>query len=119
MSFASGPSIIAAKSRGTLISYTDTQSATTVFTVQRAIGTGVISHGKCVKPSAKHKGRKCTRYQKVGRFKHADAAGLNRFRFTGRVGGKRLRRGRYRLISRPVNAAGKAGPSHTNFFTII
>jgi hypothetical protein len=117
--FASGSTIVAAKARGTLISYTDTQSATTVFTVQRAIGTGVISHGKCVKASPKSKGRKCIRFRKVGRFKHADTAGLNRFRFTGRVGGKRLRPGRYRLISRPVNAAGKAGRSHTNFFTII
>lgn len=117
--FSSGPSIVAAKVRGTLISYTDTESATTVFKVQRAVGTGVLSHGKCVKASSGHKGRKCTRYQKVGRFKHADSAGLNRFRFRGRIGGKTLRPGHYRLISRPVNADGKAGRSHTNFFTII
>jgi hypothetical protein len=119
MAFSSGPSIVAAKARGTLISYTDNQSATTVFKVQRAVGTGVISHGKCVKASSAHTGRKCIRFRKVGRFKHHDSAGLNRFRFTGRVGGKKLRPGRYRLISRPVNAAGKAGSSHTNFFTIV
>jgi hypothetical protein len=75
--------------------------------------------GKCVKPSATRRGHKCTRYQKVGRFKHADNAGLNRFRFTGRLHGKALRRGHYRLLSKPVNSAGESGRSHTNFFTIV
>jgi hypothetical protein len=102
--FSTGPPIVAAKTRGTLVSYTDTESARTVFKVQRCV---------------KRKGGKCVRYRTIGRFKHADGAGLNRFRFTGRIGGKALRAGHYRLTSRPVNSAGKAGPGHTNLFTIV
>ncbi len=59
---------------------------------------GRISGGRCVKATkANRSHRRCTRWTTVGRFTHADAAGPNRLRFTGRVKGRKLARGRYRL----------------------
>ena len=117
--FPSGPSVKTATARGTIISYTDSQAATTTFVVRQPAGKGVLSGGKCVKPKhgAAH-GKTCTRYKTVGSFRHTDLAGKNRFRFTGRVRGRALKPGRYQLLSTPRNSAGESGTSHTNNFTI-
>ena len=106
----SGGSVVAAavKKRkfGGIISYTESRPATTTFTVQRP-ATGRRVGGRCVKPTKSNRSRKrCTRFVALGSFKHADAVGANRFRFTGRVRGHKLRAGRYRLRAVPRNAAG-------------
>jgi hypothetical protein len=51
----------------------------------------------------------------VGSFTHADVAGANRFRFTGRVGGRKLRPGSYRLRAVARNAAGVGPPAFKPF----
>jgi hypothetical protein len=43
------------------------------------------------------RGRRAPRV--VGRFTHAGRAGENAFVFTGRIGGRALRPGRYRLVA--------------------
>lgn len=45
--------------------------------------------------------RPCTRTRWAGSFSRSFKAGSNRFRFTGRVGGRRLAAGRYRLVAAP------------------
>jgi hypothetical protein len=109
-----------AKARGTTVTYTDTEAATTTFTVRRQIGAGVLAHGRCVaRPhGASSHGKRCTRFSTLGTFSHADVAGPNRFRFTGRVRGSALKPGSYQLLSAPSNAAG-TGATHTNSFTIV
>jgi hypothetical protein len=96
----SGPAATAARRRapiGTTISWRDGATATATFVVQRPAN-GRISGGRCVKATrANRSHRRCTRWSTVGRFTHADAAGPNRLRFTGRVRGRKLARGRYRL----------------------
>ena len=96
----SGPGAIAARRRapiGTTISWRDGATATATFVVQRP-AKGRISGGRCVKATrANRSHRRCTRWTTVGRFTHADAAGPNTLRFTGRVRGRKLARGRYRL----------------------
>jgi hypothetical protein len=53
-----------------------------------------------VKPGRRSKhAKRCTRYVKVGAFSHSDRAGANGVHFTGRVGGKALRPGKYELIA--------------------
>jgi len=107
--------------RGTTVTYSDTQAATTTFTVRHQLGRGVLSHGKCLAPphrKAVH-GKRCTRVSTVGSFAHVDVAGANRFRFTGRVRGRALAPGSYQLVSAPTNAAGKTGASHVNAFKIV
>ena len=45
----------------------------------------------------------CTRYTKIpGTFARSRAAGLDRFTFSGRIGGRALRRGAYRLLVTPA-----------------
>ena len=120
---SSGPPVIARTAKGTTISYTDTQVARTTFVVRRPAGKGVLAHGKCVKPPRKRKGgsrgKSCTLYTIFGSFTHADTAGANRFRFSGRLGGRALKPGSYQLVSAPTNASGKTGPTHVNNFKIV
>ena len=44
-----------------------------------------------------------------GSFTHRGATGANSFKFTGRVGGKTLAPGSYRLNALPVDAARNVG----------
>ncbi len=98
---------------GTTVSYSDSQSASTVFTVLR--GRPGIERGKhgCVKSPLGHgrRGKHCTRYVRIGSFVHRDSSGANRFRFTGRVSGRALRPGRYLLQALPRVAGHTAKPS--------
>ena len=53
-----------------------------------------------------------------GSFTRAGLAGTNTFRFTGRLNGKRLRPGRYRLVATPT-ANGKTGRAASASFRIV
>jgi hypothetical protein len=83
---------------GTGVSYVDSEPAMTTFTVQRAVA-----------------GPRGTRYVGVGSFAHADVAGANRFRFIGRVRGRALAPGRYRLQAIPHNSGGSGPPAYRKF----
>jgi streptogramin lyase len=114
---ARGGSVASARRAGAIVSYTDSQQARTSFTVQRP-GAGRRQGHACRKPTRRNRhGKRCTRYLRVGSFTHADAAGPNRFRFTGRVHGRKLKPGRYRLRGIPTDAAG-AGPAAAKAFRI-
>lgn len=78
------------KRRGARISYRASESATVRFSVERR---------------TRRRGGK--RYVKVrGTFVHAGEAGKNSFRFTGRVNGRLLPRGMYRLEATAIDRAG-------------
>jgi hypothetical protein len=120
-SFAAGPSgatISSAKAKyGTLVSYRDSQAATAVFTVLR-VSTGRKQAGSCHKPSkANRKGRPCTLLVALASFSHSDAAGAEHFHFSGRLKGKKLAKGTYRLQAVPRNPAG-IGKAVVHSFTI-
>ena len=91
--------------RGTTITYTDSQPATTTFTVQRRTA-GVRKGNSCVAASKRRsetKRKRCTRYVTAkGYFSHHDKAGMNSLRWTGALAGKPLPAGSYRLIARPA-----------------
>jgi hypothetical protein len=118
----SGASIARAKkaARGTTISFGASQSAVTTFAVQRP-HKGFRSKGRCRsrRPKGVKKPRRCTRYTGAGSFQYAGLAGANRFHFTGRVKGKPLRAGRYRLRARARNDAGQIGAALTKPFRIL
>lgn len=109
-----------AKPTGTKISYTDNEAGTTTtFSVQKP-AKGARKGRSCVKRTKKlRKAHSCTRYVAVGKFKRTDTAGANSFTFTGRVGGKTLKPGSYRLVATPRNTAGKVGKALTKSFRII
>jgi hypothetical protein len=107
---ASGATIARAARTGTTVNYSDTEAATTIFTVSRLL-VGVPRGRRCLTPPkhARSKGGKsCTRLQRVGSFTDADRAGRNSFRFTGRLAGGRLSPGRYQLAATP-RAPGATG----------
>ena len=124
----SGPSALAAKrkrkrSYGAKVTYTLNEAASVRFTVQRRSDGRKVRHGKkttCDRPTKRNrKKHRCARYTTLkGSFTRAGLAGTNRFRFTGRLRGKRLRPGKYRLVATPT-ANGTTGRAATANFRII
>ena len=108
-----GSSVSAAKGkgRGTNVSYSDSVAATTTFTVQRQVRGFTVGHGCFAHKPSKHHGKlhRCTKLVLVGHFSHHDVAGANTFHFTGRVNGKPLRAGRYRLRAVARSPEGQIG----------
>jgi streptogramin lyase len=71
------------RARGTVVSFRLDRRASVRFSARRCLN------------------RRCTRQRLVGGFTRSSPAGANRFRFTGRIAGRRLARGRYRLVATP------------------
>jgi len=124
----SGPSALAAKKKhkrayGAKVTYTLNVAAGVRFTVQRPAAGRKVKHGRkttCDRLTRKNrKKKKCTRYITLrGSFTRTGRAGTNKFRFTGRLNGKRLAPGKYRLVATP-KANGKTGRAATASFKII
>jgi hypothetical protein len=115
----SGASVSAAaakrKKYGAKISYHDSQVATATFTVLRPTS-GRMQGRSCRKPSKHNKhGRLCTLYVPVGSFTHADKAAANSFHFSGRLKGKRLAPGTYRLQAIAHDTAGNGATVEKGF----
>lgn len=104
-------------SSGTTIAFTDTLAATTRFVVLAATP-GLRSGGRCVRAGHGVTGPACTLYVAVGGFRHADVAGANRLRFSGRLAGRRLTPGVYELRVTP-RIAGHTGATLTASFRIV
>lgn len=118
-----GPSALSPTSHlrfGTIVSYTLNQPASVQFEVTRMLAGRRGGGGRCVAPGrSNHGARKCTRLVAVrGTFTRSGVVGVNRFRFTGRIGGVRLRPGAYRLSAVP-SAGGTRGAPATIGFRII
>jgi hypothetical protein len=115
-----GPSALAAKRRryGTQVRYTLNEAAVVRFTVVQP-EPGRSSHGRCAKPTkANRRARGCTRTVTLrGSFTRSGVAGVNSFRFTGRLQGRRLKRGKYELVATP-SAGGKTGRAKSAPFQI-
>ena len=77
--------------RSVTLRYTLSEAATVTFRLQRKAG------------------RRWVRVR--GTLRDAGEAGANRKRFTGRLAGRRLRRGTYRLIATARDATGNTGPA--------
>jgi hypothetical protein len=103
---AAEPLAGAAARRGTTFLYELSEAATVRFAIRRR-QPGRRVAGKCVKPTRSNRGkRRCARFVKVGAFTHAGSAGANAKAFSGKLGTRRLRVGRYRVRLTAVDAAG-------------
>jgi hypothetical protein len=113
-----GPSAVSAGSckTGAIISYSGSRPATTTFTVQRPHA-GRRSGRNCVRLTQRTTNcASCRLYIEVGSFTHADdAIGTNHFRFTGRINGRKLPPGPYRLRAVPRNALGNGPAVYESF----
>jgi hypothetical protein len=98
------------------VSYSLDIAAGVRFTVERAQG-GRRVGGRCVKATTRNRTRtRCTRYVRVRRsFKRTRQAGADRFRFTGRLAGRALAPGRYRLVATPTANSKVGGPGRASF----
>jgi hypothetical protein len=105
--------------RGTRVSYLLSEAATTRFRVERALP-GRRSGGRCVRPrrGTQHRAA-CVRWVYVrGSFTRSAGPGAVSFRFAGRIGGRRLPPGRYRLLAAPRDALGSAGADKRTAFRV-
>jgi hypothetical protein len=117
---SSGPAARPAKvSVGTTVSYTLNTGASVRFTVARLLP-GRRVKGRCVKPTRRNRGApKCKRRVRVrGSFTRTGSAGPNSFRFMGRMGGRKLKPGDYRLMGTPT-ANGVRGRATSARFHIV
>ncbi len=119
----SGSSAIDASASGTYIIYTDSQAATTTFTVQRKLAGVYRGAGKsrvCARAPKHHRhgAKRCTYMKTLGSFTHSDAIDTNALRFTGRVDGKTLAPGSYRLSAVAVSSEGSSASMGATF-TIV
>jgi hypothetical protein len=117
----SGPSALTARRRyGTKVSYTLNQAASVRFTVVQPRAGRKARGGRCVKPTrANRRAGKCTRLVALpGSFTRAGRPGINSFRFTGRLAGKKLPPGTYQLVATPT-ANGQTGRPVSASFRII
>ena len=123
---SSGPPATNARhkaTRGTKVSYSLNEAATARFTINRRTKGRRVKHGKrrvCAKPTRKnHKRRRCTRVVTLkGSFSRNGVAGKNSFHFTGRLNGRKLKPGRYRLVATP-SAGGTNGKPTSSAFRIV
>jgi streptogramin lyase len=119
-----GPSAAAAKKskrhRGTRITFRLNEAATVRFTVTKRTDGRKVKRGKrkvCVKPTRNNrKHKRCRRVVTLkGSFRIKGVAGKNHFHFTGRLHGKKLPPGRYRLVATPIIGGVAAKPTSTAF----
>jgi hypothetical protein len=116
-----GASIAASRRGGATLSYGDSLAAVTTFTVQSVRRGFKVGRG-CRSSRPRHargRPRFCTRLANIGSFSHQDAGGPVRVHFTGRVGGRPLAPGSYRLRAVARNAAGLTSRALASPFTVI
>jgi hypothetical protein len=87
--------------------------------IQRVLP-GRLVKRRCVKPTGKNqKHRKCVRLVAVrGAVTKSAKLGANHFNFNGRIGGRKLGPGTYRLTGTP-STGGRAGRPQTATFTLV
>ena len=91
--------------RGATLRFSLSEAARVVFLVERK-APGRRVGKRCRRPAAGNRGRRaCVRLVRAGSFAKRGRSGANRTRFTGRVAGRRLRPGRYRVTLRATDAA--------------
>jgi hypothetical protein len=97
---------VSAARRGTRFRYRLSEPARVVFTIERAL-TGRRVGRRCVRPTRRTRGRRrCTRHARFGRFARTANRGTNSARYSGRIGRKSMKSGRYRATLVATDAAG-------------
>jgi hypothetical protein len=117
----SGPAFLAARAGvGAILSFKLSEAGSVRFTIDRSTA-GRAVHGKCVKPISSNRGRRrCTRWVAVkGRFTVRGSRGANRITLRGRIGGKKLGPGSYRLNARETDRAANRSPTKRTAFKIV
>jgi hypothetical protein len=97
------------KRAGSKLRFVLSRSATVELRVERAFS-GRRLRGRCGRATPSRRTARCTGYRRIhGALRRAGRGGLNVFPFEGRIGGRALAPGAYRLVAVPVDAAGSRG----------
>ena len=106
----------AATARGTRFRYKLSEPARVAIAIQRLLP-GRKRHGGCVRPSPElRRAKRCTRHRTIGTLTRTGKQGSNSTRFSGRLGGRALRPGRYRAVVRATDAArNRSAPKRARF----
>jgi hypothetical protein len=107
------------KAGGTTFHFRLSEAARVLFTIERA-RPGRRVKGSCRKPARGTRGKpRCTRYRPIGSFAAAALAGENNRRFSGRIGSRSLRPGRYRANLTATDPAGNASAPRRLPFRVL
>ena len=117
LALSKGQSIVA--TGGSQVSYLLTEPAAVEFRAEQA-RRGRKVGGKCVAERSSNRTKpRCTFYKTLrGSFTQQAAAGPNGFRFSGRLRGRKLAPGSYRLAGTPTDGAGNKGVAVRKGFRI-
>jgi uncharacterized delta-60 repeat protein len=116
-----GTSAFSARKRapiGTTFRYTLSEAARVTIRLDRA-KRGVKRGKRCVKPRRGLRGKRCTRWVRVGRLVRESPRGLTRVPFNGRIKRKALPLGRYRAVLSAVDGAGNKSATRTLKFQVV
>lgn len=92
--------------RGTSFRFGVSEPARVTFTIEQQ-SRGRRAGGRCRRSTRAYRRRPpCTLRRRAGSLAHRVAAGRSRKRFSGRIGRRALRAGRYRVVLRATDAAG-------------
>ena len=112
------PSLTRPAVSGRTIGFDLDEAASIQFRVDR-IAKGVKSKTRCLAPKKGRKGKSCSRYVPLpGAIDTLGVSGPNAFAWNGRIAGKKLAPGKYRLTAIAKDAAGNASPTTTFTVTI-
>jgi hypothetical protein len=120
----SGPSFHAARAArapvGTTVSFTLSEPGTVRFTIDRSTA-GRTVKGRCVTSGKANRARpSCRRWvAQRGSFNVAGTKGLNRITLRGRIGGRTLAPGVYRLVARETDRSANRSRVKRTGFTIV
>lgn len=105
---------------GTHFRYTLSENARITITLKRVLTGRRVAAGKCVKPSKRlAHAKRCTRYRTAAHLYTDGQGGANSTPFTGRIGKKALRPGRYRALIAATDPAGNRSLRKSRRFRIV
>jgi hypothetical protein len=106
--------------QGARVTYLLSEPAAVRFRVERALPGRRVGR-RCVAPYRSNRGRRrCTRYTTSrGSFAHSGQTGTNSLRFSGRLRGRRLFPGSYRLVAIATDPAGHRSTPRRASFAIV
>lgn len=105
---------------GTTVRYRLSEAARVAFRIERAAA-GRRAGGRCLRPTRRRRrAPRCRRHVALrGGFARPGNAGVNAFRYSGRLRGRRLASGRYRLTALATDAAGNSSSRVAAPFRIL
>ena len=105
--------------KGTVFAYTLSNPGRVLFTIERVLP-GRKAGSKCLKPSrSRRRKKKCTRYTLFGRFAQQGVAGKNSKPWSGKIGSKKVKPGRYRATLTATDSAGHRSAPKTLAFKVV